>query len=617
MCGELLMCGIIAYTGFRDSKKVLFDGLRKMEYRGYDSSGLVIAGKSGFEKFKAIGCVTDLKKKMKETQSYEGCLGMAHTRWATHGAPSEVNTHPHQAGSIHLVHNGVIENAGELKLLLKGPFISDTDSEVVAHCLLDSYRKYHSLKEAALETISKIKGEYAIAVMSERHPGELLAFKNGPSLVVGFGKDEIFVASDVQAFLHYTNKAVFLKDGEMVHIHGDHQVHFYSGDTLIQKPMETLTQGWEKDIDKKNYSSYMLKEISEQPECISRLIQTHVDKKNQSIHLKLTGESNILDGIVKNKYLKIAACGSSYYAALYGKYVIENLARISVEVDMASEFRYRNPVLSKDSPVLLISQSGETADTLAVLKMVNALSCPLLGICNVAGSSLDRESSTRLYMQADVEKSVASTKAFSSTLTIMLLLALELAKKNGCLETSEEKKWVKSLVLLSDQMEEVLSRKNIFISAAHYLNSLKGFIYLARNVYYPLALEGALKMKELTYTPTEAYPSGEMKHGPLALIDERVGVIGLVPQSLVRKKTLTNLEEVRSRKGKLILIASEKDKTVESMADVFVPMPVCNEEYLTAILFAIPLQLMAYSRARSLGYSVDQPRNLAKSVTVE
>ena len=611
------MCGIIAYTGFRDSKEVLLQGLQKMEYRGYDSAGLVIAGKNGFEKIRSVGNVEQLKKKMQGKKTCLSGFGMGHTRWATHGIPSEVNTHPHQAEDMYLVHNGVIENAEELKLLLKGPFVSETDSEVVVHYLLDSYKKNRSLKDAALDTMSRIKGEYVIAAISEKHPGELLAFKKGPSLIVGFGQNEVFVASDIQAFLNYTNKAVFLKDGEMVHVQGPDQVCFYSGNNTIKKQIEHLNQDSKQEGIGKNFPSYMLKEIYEQPECIRHLIDVHLNKKKSSIDLELRGKSHILDNIVKSKHLKIAACGSSYYAALYGKYVIETLARISVEVDMASEFRYRNPVFSQPSPIMLISQSGETADTLAVLKMAQEVSCEVLSICNVLGSSLDRGSHSQVDMLAGIEKSVASTKAFSSTLVIMLLLALDLAKKNKQLKSNEEKQWVQYLLQLPSQLEEILFKKEVFISAANYLKSLKGFIYLARNVYFPLALEGALKMKELTYMLAEAYPAGEMKHGPLALIDERMGVVGLVPETLMRKKTLINLKETRSRKGKLILIASEKDEMAKEMADLFIPLPVSGKEYLNSILFVIPLQLMAYHRACSLGYNVDRPRNLAKSVTVE
>ena len=383
----------------------------------------------------------------------------------------------------------------------------------------------------------------------------------------------------------------------------------------IEKSITVLDAKLE-EADKGSYPYYMLKEIYEQPDCILKVIQEHVDKKKQAVEININKGSGILDQIVQHKRLNIVACGSSYYAALYGKYVIERFSRIFVEVDMASEFRYRSPVLSDQVPVLLISQSGETADTLAVMKMSQELSLPVISLCNVAHSSLDRGSSSNIYMLAGVEKGVASTKAFTSSLVTLFLLAVSLGKKNGQLKHSEEKELIHSLLNLPNQMEEILARAQEYVAAAHLVRSLKSFIYLGRDIYYPLALEGALKMKELTYKHAAAYPAGEMKHGPLALVDEEMAIVGLAPQSHVYKKTLNNLEEARSRGGKLIVIGTKGDEKASSLSEYFLSVPSCNE-YLSSILCVLPLQLMAYHTACALGHNVDQPRNLAKSVTVE
>ncbi len=610
------MCGIIGYSGFRDSKAVLLNGLNKIQYRGYDSMGLVVAAKDGFNRVRSVGDIQQLQKKMLEVEGCSGSYGLAHSRWATHGAPVEKNAHPHKAGHIYIVHNGIIENAGELKGWLKGPFLSETDSEVVAHCLMDSHRLYGSLKEAVFDTISKIKGEYAIAVMSEKYPDELFAFKKGPSLLIGVGERELFLCSDVQGILPYTNKVIFLQDGEVAHIQSEGKWCVYSEKKEKIKKSVTVLSAKLETVVKKDHPYYMLKEIYEQPDCILKLIQNHVNIKDGTVEMSVSGTSGILDQIIQNKRFNIVACGSSYYSALYGKYVIEKFSRISVEVDMASEFRYRSPVLPDNTPILLISQSGETADTLAVLKMAQELSLPVLSLCNVVHSSLDRGASSRLCMYAGVEKGVASTKAFTSTLVTLFLLALFLGKKRDKLSRSEEKKQVQCLLLLPSLMRELLSCGKEYIQSAHLIRTLKSFIYLGRDVYYPLALEGALKMKELTYRHAAAYPAGEMKHGPLALVDENMAIVGLAPQSHVYKKTLSNLEEARCRGGKIIIIGTKGDRESKILSDCFLSIPPL-EEYLSAILCVLPLQLMAYHTACALGHNVDQPRNLAKSVTVE
>ena len=629
------MCGIIAYTGFRDSKEVLLKGLRRLQYRGYDSAGVVIATKSGFQRIRAKGLLKNLENKVAQGE-YKGHWAMGHTRWATHGAPSENNAHPHKAGIIHIVHNGVIENIEELKARLTektlSQFTSETDTEVVAFLLSDLYQKSDSLKEAVFEALSLIKGEYAIVALSEKDPGELWAFKKGPSLLVGFGekKDkEIFIASDAQALMPYTKKVVFLQDGEVAHVHKSDAVDFYSREDStkqfkkIHKETETIDtmSDYESREDKNDYKFNMLKEIHEQPACVEHLLSQHLSK--DELGLQWTdndGSKDFLNHLLKVKKLCIVACGSSYYAALYGKYMIEKWARIPVEIDISSEFRYRNPVLlTGQTPVLLISQSGETADTLAVLRMTKATGCPVLSLCNVDHSTLVRESDLGLQMFAGLEKGVASTKAFTCTLLVLYLLALVLAKKQNNLSGDVEEEQIKNLLCLSTQMRKVLQQESSIASLASTLNAFQGFIYLGRGVQYPLALEGALKMKELTYKPAEGYPAGEMKHGPLALIDNKIAVVGLLPSAenhLLYKKTLTSLQEAKARDARLILIGSQANSVASSLSEHFISLPSAKDDLL-AIVSALPLQLMAYHAAVSLGHNVDQPRNLAKSVTVE
>ncbi len=618
------MCGIIGYKGFRSSKEVLLKGMEQMEYRGYDSAGVAIVGQQGFKKFRAIGKLQQLKNKI-DLEDCSGQMGIGHIRWATHGKVSEENAHPHQVKDIYLVHNGVIENVQQLKKDLPGPFLSETDSEVVAHYLAMLREQCGSLKEAVLKVMEKITGEYAMIVLSKKHPGEMVAFKKGPSLIVGLGEKESFIASDVHAFLPYTRKVIFLKDGEVAHIQGASNagtngwdVCFYSAaGKNIKKSPHTLIIPKEDLTGKGDYPHYMLKEIYEQPAGVLRLIQAHVRSDQQEVDLAVRGQVDILDRMIQSGRLSMVACGSSYYAALYGKYLIEKIARISVEVDVASEFRYRQPVLLAGVPMVVVSQSGETADTLATLRLAGDLSCPVLSICNVQGSAIDRQSVAQLDMLAGIEKSVASTKAFLSTLTVLFLLAVALGRRAGRLDRAKEKQWIQSLLQLPSQMEEVLSYKDLFLSVAQQLKQFSGFIYLGRGEYYPLALEGALKMKELTYRHAEGYPAGEMKHGPLALVDDQTAIIVLAPPlGHLHSKIITSMEEVRARGGQLFVIGTEGDDASRSLANQFLPLPLCNEE-LNPILSGIPIQLIAYHLACVLGYDVDHPRNLAKSVTVE
>ena len=629
------MCGIIGYSGSQDTKEVLLKGLSQIQYRGYDSMGLVIATHGGFKRVRSVGGIEPLKKKMAhKLKNQAHGPGLAHSRWATHGAPLEKNAHPHKAGPFYIVHNGIIENAKELKAKIKTPFLSDTDSEVIAHLLWDSYKKTKDIKSAVFDTISKIKGEYSVALMSETHPKEIWAFKKGPSLLVGQAPGSALLCSDIQGILPWTNKLIFLKDGEVAHIQTQPKqktklknlknkvlIQIYSAQKkVLKKPFIFIDQTAEKDA-KGPWPSYMLKEIHEQPSSVSKLIDTWIDSSKTvdgtiRPEIRSIVSEDFLDQVIKVKSLQITACGSSYYAALYGKYVIEKLSRVFVSVDVASEFRYRSPVLLNKAPLLLISQSGETADTLAVLKMAKEKLLPTLSLCNVVHSSLDRGADFKLYMKSGVEKAVASTKAFTATLTSLLLIALCLAKKNRQLLRKEEQKWVQDFLTLPDHIKELLSLSAKYKASAQKLRTLKSFIYLGRDVFYPLSLEGALKIKELTYRHATAYPAGEMKHGPLALVDKDMAIVAIAPKSSIYKKTYTNLEEVYCRGGRLIVMGTTGDKELKALAEDFISLPAVNE-YLSAILCAIPLQLIAYHTALSLGHSVDQPRNLAKSVTVE
>ncbi len=626
------MCGIIGYKGFRKPKKVLLEGLQHMEYRGYDSSGVVLLGEKGLVRWRAVGSVQKLKDILPSYSFHT--LGMGHIRWATHGKVLEKNAHPHQAGPLYLVHNGVIENTEELKEELKAELknhgkvklSSDTDSEVVAFYLLKMLHLSRGcLKQAVQKTIKKLKGEYAIIVLSAQHLGEMIAFKNGPSMAVGLGTNETFIASDFHAFASYTNKVVFLKDLQLVHVGSDNKVKCYdlkNQEVSLSPQILSQSQQLQKKEGKGKWQHLLLKEIHEQPSCVHRLLQTYIHQSEQKVHLPLKTQKKELAGAsdiwsrIANHHLHITACGSSYYAALYGKYVIEKIAQVKVEVDISSEFRYRVPVLKKGTPVMVISQSGETADSLSVLRLARGWHCPVLSLCNVAQSAIDRESSAQLYMCAGVEKSVASTKAFLSTLVILFLMALRLGRQNGRLKSQKIKESVSSLLALPSLINKLLSDTTLFISTAKVLKNAQKMIYLGRRGAYPLALEGALKMKELSYRHAEGYPAGEMKHGPLALVDKDTAIVAIAPLSDIHNKMLTNLEEAKARGGVIIMIGTKGDTKGCALADHFLSLPVCSED-MGIILSTVVLQMLAYYTACLLGHNVDYPRNLAKSVTVE
>jgi glucosamine--fructose-6-phosphate aminotransferase (isomerizing) len=628
------MCGIVGYLGPQNPKDIIVSGLKKLEYRGYDSAGVAIIHDGKAKRVRAQGKLKNLEEKL-QTEKFDGHIGIGHTRWATHGKPSERNAHPHQVRGINLVHNGIIENYMEIReqLLKEGATItSDTDSELVAHLIANEIENTKDLFKAVERTLDKIRGAFSIVVMWDQEPDRLVAFKDGPPLVVGLGEKENFVASDVQALIQYTKKFVYLEDREIVTIKGT-EVKFFSANGFpIQKKVVELN--WNPEmVEKQGFPHYMLKEIYEQPRAVAAAIEPHVNPENFTVKLKNVGfggqpvtKLEELDSAadwvktqeVFNKIERvfIIACGTSFYAGMVGKYLIEQLAKVPVEVDIASEFRYRNPVIPKNTLVMTISQSGETADTLAAIRMAKELGATTLSICNVRSSTIDREAHGHLYMNSGPEIGVASTKAFTSTMAVLNCLATAMGTTRGAVSATEEQELVKTLMAVPSQMEGVLSYDKYFEEAASKLKEFRGFLYMGRGTSYPIAMEGALKLKELAYMHAEGYAAGEMKHGPLALIDERMAIVMIAPTDHLYEKTISNLEEARARGGKIISIGTGENEKLKEISEYYLAMPKAHWT-TNSLLTVIPLQLMSYHLASNLGYDVDQPRNLAKSVTVE
>lgn len=628
------MCGIVGYLGPQNPKDIIISGLKKLEYRGYDSAGVAIMDHGKTKRVRAQGKLKALEDKL-VGENFNGHLGIGHTRWATHGKPSERNAHPHQVRGINLVHNGIIENYLDIRedLLKQGADItSDTDSELVAHLIANEVEITKDLLKAVEKTLPKLRGAFSILVMWEQEPDRLIAFKDGPPLVVGLGHNEMFVASDVQALIQYTKKFVYLEDREVAEIKGGEVKFFSAQGAPIQK--KTVELNWNPEmVEKQGFTHYMLKEIYEQPRAVASAMEPHVNPETFSVSLKNVGFGGVsvqkldeLDSkvdwaktqeVFKNiERVFIVACGTSYYAGLVAKYLFEQLARVPVEVDIASEFRYRNPVLPPKTLVMTISQSGETADTLAAMRMAKEMGATTLSVCNVRNSTIDREAHGHLYMNSGPEIGVASTKAFTSTLVVLNCIALALGRTRGAVDEKSEAELVKSLLAVPSQMEGVLAFDKYFEEAASRLKLFKGFLYMGRGTSYPIAMEGALKLKELAYMHAEGYAAGEMKHGPLALIDENMGIVMVAPSDHLYEKTISNLEEARARGGKIISIGTGDNEKLRSISEYYLAMP--KAHWTThALLSVIPLQLMSYHLASSLGYDVDQPRNLAKSVTVE
>lgn len=637
------MCGIVGYFGAKDPKEVIVGGLKRLEYRGYDSAGVAIldsaagvgaasgagastgagpnagagssAGAMKIKVVRASGKLSELAKKL-ETEKFSGHLGIGHTRWATHGVPSERNAHPHTVDGVSLVHNGIIENYQEIKAeLIRGgsEIKSDTDSELVAHLLAAKVKETGDLFKAVELVLPRLTGAYAILAMWEKQPDVMVAFKNGPPLVIGIGEKEMIVASDVQAIISHTNKVVYLDDHEIALCKGAELKLFSAAGQPIKKEVSTIT--WSADqVEKAGFKHFMLKEIFEQPRAVANAIAPHVDLSSKTVKLLDVGITE--EQLQKIQRIFIIACGTSYYAGMAGKYMIEEVSGVPVECDIASEFRYRNPVIPTNSLVVTISQSGETADTLAAIRLAKQAGALTLSICNVRASSIDREAHGRLYMNSGPEIGVASTKAFVSTLAILNLLAIKLGQLNGYVGTEVQQAAVEALLGLPAQMETVLSYDKFFAESASKLKAYRGILFMGRGINYPIALEGALKLKELAYMHAEGYAAGEMKHGPLALIDDRMLILMVCPSDKNYEKTLSNLEEARARGGKIVSIGTGDNHELKAVSDDYLALPKAGW-MLNPILAAIPVQLLAYHVADAMGHDVDQPRNLAKSVTVE
>ncbi len=610
------MCGIIGYVGSKEATPILLEGLKKLEYRGYDSSGVGVCslkdGKLAIRK--AQGKIRQLEEVIKSHPVPHSNVGISHTRWATHGVPSHRNSHPHCDGkqSISVVHNGIIENYQELKNELKKKgveFLSETDTEVIAHLVAEYF--FGDLVKAVQKTISRLRGAFAIGVISSSNPDMLIAARVGSPLIIGVGKGENFIASDVPAILDKTKRVIYLKDGQMAALtKNDIKIWTFDGKPVTPKiDSVTFTVG---SAQKEGYAHFMLKEIHEQPIVLEHMLMLRI-KKNQ---LNMEG-LNISDAALKAvQKIVIVACGTAYHAGLVGRYLIELLARVPVEVETSSEFRYRSPIIDKKTLIIAVSQSGETADTLAAVREAKNRGAKIISICNVIGSSLARESDGVLYTHAGPEIGVASTKAYTAQLMMFYLLALKLGLARKQLAPQNAAALIKELKRIPKLYNEILKDKAAINQIAKVNSHFGCFLYLGRNINFPSALEGALKLKEISYIPAEGYAAGEMKHGPIALIDEYRAVVCIAPESDVYEKMVSNIQEIRSRKGKVIVIATAGDKDIKNHANHVIYVPK-TDKLLTPLLVVLPLQFIAYYIAVNRGCDVDQPRNLAKSVTVE
>ena len=614
------MCGIVGYIGNKEAYPIIINGLKRLEYRGYDSAGFVVnAGKFISEKTK--GKVSDLEEKSAKDTLSGATFGIGHTRWATHGVPNDVNSHPHfsNSGKLVIVHNGIIENYQPIKqrLLKEGyVFHSDTDTEVLVNFIeYIKNKKQLPLEEAVRYALNEVVGAYAIAVMEEDHPSKMVVARLGSPLVIGIGENEFYIASDASPFIEYTQNALYLEDGEMatIELNQEVQVRKIHNNEEVDPTIQELKLSIDA-IEKGGYEHFMLKEIFEQPQSIQdtmrgRLLEDHTTK--------ISGINNNLKQFLSADRIVIVACGTSWHAGLVGEYLFEELARIPVEVEYASEFRYRNPVINPSDVVIAISQSGETADTLAALKLAKERGAFIYGICNVVGSSIARLTDSGTYTHAGPEIGVASTKAFTTQLTVLTLLALHLGHKKGTIDHTIYKKLCQNLALVPDLVAKTIEMtKDKVIEIAQEYKDVSNCIYLGRGYNFPVALEGALKLKEISYIHAEGYPAAEMKHGPIALIDENMPVIFLAPSKGHYEKVVSNAQEIKARKGKIIAVVTENDTQMSSLADHTLEIPEVDEIF-SPILSVIPLQLLSYHIATMRGCNVDQPRNLAKSVTVE
>ena len=609
------MCGIVGYVGPRDAAPLLVEGLRKLEYRGYDSAGIAAFTNSHVEVRRAVGKLDNLAALLRE-RPLGGTPGIGHTRWATHGRPSEHNAHPHRAGKVVLIHNGIIENYLELRAALERrgrTFASETDTEVISHLIDEHVQQGLGLAEATRRAVRTLVGSYSIVVLSETEPDRLVAAKSATPIVLGLGDGENFVASDIPAMLEHTRRVVFLEDGEVAELTaGGIALTTFDG-TPIERPARVVS--WDPvTAQKGGYKHFLLKEIHEQPQAIIDTMRGRVLQESGDVQLD-ADVATFLDKTPVERAI-LVACGTAWHACLVGKFLLEKLAGIPCEVDYGSEFRARDPILQKGTVLIVVSQSGETADTLAAVETAREKGAPVLAVCNVVDSSIARRSNAVLYTHAGPEISVASTKAFTTQLTALYLLALRLGRQRGVIDVERGRKLVADLVTLPTAVKEILARERFIERVAKKYGATRDFLYLGRGINYPVALEGALKLKEISYIHAEGYPAGEMKHGPIALINEELPVVVLIPQDSLFQKSLSNLKEVESRGGRIIVVTDAPSAALEEVAWEVLSVP-RTSEYLTPLLLTIPLQLLAYHVAVYRGTDVDQPRNLAKSVTVE
>lgn len=610
------MCGIIGYVGDREVTPVLLSGLKRMEYRGYDSSGVAILGPSGITLKKSIGKIAKLEFDL-NSHKIPGWLGIGHTRWATHGVPSTINAHPHKAhnGELALIHNGIIENYLSLKtdLTRKGhKFVTETDTEVLLHLIQEFYREERSLEEATQKALSMVRGTYGVAVISRTEPDRIVTARMGSPIVVGVGKGENFIASDMSAFIEFTNDVIYLNDGEMATITKDEVFHKTLDNVPIDRKADRITLSVEQMV-KGGYAHFMLKEIHEQAHTVEDAMRGRLlEEEGTSI---LAGMGEYQTALANAKRIIIIACGTSYHAGLIGEYMIEEFGKIPVEVEYASEFRYRNPIIEEGTVVIAISQSGETADTLAAMREAKRKGAVVLALCNVVGSTIAREADAGLYLYAGPEIGVASTKAFTSQITVLALVSLFIGRRKQ-FSVLKGQECVKELKTLQPKIQRILESEPHIKKIAERFKNERNFLYLGRGYNYPVALEGALKLKEISYIHAEGYPAAEMKHGPIALIDKDMPVVFIATKDGTYEKITSNIEEVLAREGRVIAIATEGDEEIKKRAETVIYIPEVAH-FLMPILTVIPLQLLAYHIAVLRGADVDQPRNLAKSVTVE
>lgn len=611
------MCGIVGYIGFRDAWPIVIKGLHRLEYRGYDSAGIALIDRE-LRLFKKAGKVSDLEKSV-EAENLNGKIGMGHTRWATHGEPSDRNSHPHTSGNSELaiIHNGIIENYASLKetLISRGHvFKSDTDTEVLIHLIEDIQQETGlDLREAVRVALNRVIGAYAIVIMDHNNPDELIAARKGSPMVLGVGEGEYFIASDASPIIEYTKNVIYLNDNEIAYIRRD-DLLIKNIDNIIQIPYIQELELKLEMLEKGGFDHFMLKEIYEQPRSIKDCMRGRIYPENGLV--QLGGIKEYAEKLKNVDRIIIVACGTSWHAGLVGEYLIEECARIPVEVEYASEFRYRNPIISEKDIVIAVSQSGETADTMAAIELAKEKGATIFGICNVVGASIPRLTHAGVYTHAGPEIGVASTKAFTAQVTVLTLMALYMAQQRGTITQSKLIDLLTELDNIPSLVERCLQSNDEIKLISEQFKDARNFIFLGRGSGFPVALEGALKLKEISYIHAEGYPAAEMKHGPIALIDEEMPVVFIATKNSSYEKVISNIQEVKARKGRVIAIVTEGDRVVRNMADYVIEIPDADEIFLP-LLATIPLQLLSYHIAVMRGCNVDQPRNLAKSVTVE